>query len=316
MFRGGKSLLAAATFGVRVRGEETWVRAILGRVYVEDMRVAIGRQFHYRGRAASETPEVSPILSQASGVRPESPGEPKPLHRDWIFLFECSGDREPRVAGAQVEIVEAILNSAEPDDTFMVLAVNTCVEPFSGHSQAASADNAGRAVGFLERLHLVGASTWNGAPGCRSLRKTGDEPAAGPRRIGQSGPWHPQRRRPPPAYPRRCPVYRRRRRPALEPGDAESGHRSIRRLRRPPPSRRGTPSANHGTPRGDFFGRREEGRDAGSERGTRLRATIGRKRSGCRRSAANVHRGSKGIGRQRPRCVRSASRRNGILRRA
>ena len=62
--------------------------------------------------------------------RPALPGAPQRQRRDWVFLFESSGDRDPLLARTQVEIIRGLLAHAEPDDTFVVLAANTRVRPF------------------------------------------------------------------------------------------------------------------------------------------------------------------------------------------
>ncbi len=46
--------------------------------------------------------------------RPDLPGERERRRRDWVFLFESSGDRDPLLARTQVEIVRDLLASAEP----------------------------------------------------------------------------------------------------------------------------------------------------------------------------------------------------------
>ena len=89
--------------------------------------------------------------------RPELPGEKQRQRRDWIFLFESSGDRDPLLARAQVEIVKTILDNAEHDDTFSILTAATRVHAYEAKPQAATPANVQRAVRFLENVHLVGA---------------------------------------------------------------------------------------------------------------------------------------------------------------
>src|SRR5207249_8637293 len=52
--------------------------------------------------------------------RPDLPAQPQLQRRDWVFLFESSGDRDPLLARTQVELVRGLLQNAEPDDTFAV----------------------------------------------------------------------------------------------------------------------------------------------------------------------------------------------------
>ncbi|MGA2257597.1 MAG: VIT domain-containing protein, partial [Thermoguttaceae bacterium] len=89
--------------------------------------------------------------------RPELPGETKRQRRDWIFLFESSGDRDPLLARAQVEIVKTILDNAEHDDTFSILTAATRLHAYDTKPQTATPANVKRAIGFLENVHLVGA---------------------------------------------------------------------------------------------------------------------------------------------------------------
>ena len=89
--------------------------------------------------------------------RPELPGEKQRQRRDWIFLFESSGDRDPLLARTQVEIVKTILDNAEHDDTFSILTAATRVHAYEAKPQTATPANVKRAVRFLENVHLVGA---------------------------------------------------------------------------------------------------------------------------------------------------------------
>src|SRR5262249_59218084 len=59
--------------------------------------------------------------------RPELTAAPERQRRDWVFLFESSGDRDPLLARTQVEIIRGLLAHAEPDDTFALLTAGTRV---------------------------------------------------------------------------------------------------------------------------------------------------------------------------------------------
>jgi hypothetical protein len=76
--------------------------------------------------------------------------------RHWVFLMESSGDRDPLLARAQIDVIEGILSHAEPTDTFVVLAAGTRA---SAHAKprAATEENVRAAVSFLEKSHLIGA---------------------------------------------------------------------------------------------------------------------------------------------------------------
>jgi len=89
--------------------------------------------------------------------RPELQGSPRRERRDWVFLFEASGARDPLVARAQVEIVRALLNNAEHDDTFALLTVGTRVHKFSEQPMRATEENVKNALAFLDTTHLIGA---------------------------------------------------------------------------------------------------------------------------------------------------------------
>ena len=89
--------------------------------------------------------------------QPKLPGEKQRQRRDWIFLFESSGDRNPLLARAQVEIVKTILDNAEHDDTFSILTAATRVQAYQAKPQTATPANVKQAVRFLENVHLVGA---------------------------------------------------------------------------------------------------------------------------------------------------------------
>jgi ferric-dicitrate binding protein FerR (iron transport regulator)/tetratricopeptide (TPR) repeat protein len=77
--------------------------------------------------------------------------------RDWVFLFESSGDRDPLLARTQIEIVRALLNNAEHSDTFTILAAGTNVRaPWVG-MQPVAAETIQAGIDFLDKSHLIGA---------------------------------------------------------------------------------------------------------------------------------------------------------------
>jgi ferric-dicitrate binding protein FerR (iron transport regulator)/tetratricopeptide (TPR) repeat protein len=89
--------------------------------------------------------------------RPDLPSAPRRERRDWVFLFESSGARDPLVARAQVEVIRSLLSHAEHDDTFAVLSVGTRVRKWTDSPQSATPDNIAKAVSWLEARHLIGA---------------------------------------------------------------------------------------------------------------------------------------------------------------
>jgi ferric-dicitrate binding protein FerR (iron transport regulator)/tetratricopeptide (TPR) repeat protein len=90
--------------------------------------------------------------------RPDLPTAPRRERRDWVVLFESSGARDPLVARAQVEVIRSLLTHAEHDDTFAVLTVGTRVRKWKPEPVAATAENVGEAVAWLEKAHLIGAT--------------------------------------------------------------------------------------------------------------------------------------------------------------
>ena len=77
--------------------------------------------------------------------------------RDWVFLLESDGSRDPLLARVQVDIVKSLLKNAEHDDTFSIVTAGTRVHAFAAESQAATPEHISAAIEFLESMHLVGA---------------------------------------------------------------------------------------------------------------------------------------------------------------
>src|SRR5262245_50118981 len=89
--------------------------------------------------------------------RPELTGAPNPRRRDWVFLCESSGDRDPLLARVQIDLIRHLLAQADPEDTFAVLAAGTRVRAFAEAPRQATPANVQAALAFLETAHLVGA---------------------------------------------------------------------------------------------------------------------------------------------------------------
>jgi tetratricopeptide (TPR) repeat protein len=89
--------------------------------------------------------------------RPNLPGQPLRERRDWIFLFESSGDRDPLLARVQADIIQTLLANAEHDDTFALLTAGTRVKAFAAKAMPATPANIKAAADFLDQIHLVGA---------------------------------------------------------------------------------------------------------------------------------------------------------------
>ena len=90
--------------------------------------------------------------------RPELPAPadgPRP-RRDWVVLFEAAGDRDPALAGVQLEVVRGLLSRAEPGDSVQALLAGTRPRPLS-HALPATPANVEALLEALSRAHLVGA---------------------------------------------------------------------------------------------------------------------------------------------------------------
>jgi hypothetical protein len=84
-------------------------------------------------------------------------GEKVRQRRDWVFLVETSGDRDPLLARTQIEVVRSLLHNAEPDDTFAVLTAGTRTRALDSKARPVTPVNVEAAVRFLEKAHLIGA---------------------------------------------------------------------------------------------------------------------------------------------------------------
>lgn len=92
----------------------------------------------------------------------------KPPPRHWVFLCETSGDRDPLLARAQIEIIRTLLGQAEHDDTFALVAAAARVRRFpdtpndaNGMSTApglrVTPETVRAGIEFLEHVQLIGA---------------------------------------------------------------------------------------------------------------------------------------------------------------
>src|SRR5262249_41421636 len=109
--------------------------------------------------------------------RPEPPAAAAPPRRDWVFLFESSGDRDPLLARTQVEIVRALLHNAGPDDTFAVLPAGTRVRLPVGWPRRVTPQAVREALALLEDAHLIGALDLGRAlDAAEPLLKAGKDP--------------------------------------------------------------------------------------------------------------------------------------------
>ena len=89
--------------------------------------------------------------------RPELPAKRKRPPRNWIVLFETAADRNPLLAGTQVEVVRTLLNNAEHDDTFSILTANTQGGWLHPEPRRCTASSIRTALNQLQQTHLIGA---------------------------------------------------------------------------------------------------------------------------------------------------------------
>ena len=73
------------------------------------------------------------------------------------FLYEASADRDPVLARVQVDVIRTLLENADADDTFTILAASSRIRSFSDEPLPVRPRNVKRAVEFLEKAQLVGA---------------------------------------------------------------------------------------------------------------------------------------------------------------
>ena len=77
--------------------------------------------------------------------------------RDWVFLFEAPATATRCWPAPRSRSIRALLDNAEPDDTFAILTANTQVHRFTGTAAALTPENIAAAVAFLEQCICSGA---------------------------------------------------------------------------------------------------------------------------------------------------------------
>lgn len=105
--------------------------------------------------------------------RPNLNGDLKRPRRNWVFLYESSGDHNPLLARVQLDVISTMLEHAEHDDTFSVISAATKAENFRIKPVRCTKKNIKKAITWLEDAHLVGALNLEQAfkkakPFCRS----------------------------------------------------------------------------------------------------------------------------------------------------
>ncbi|HUT61467.1 MAG TPA: VIT domain-containing protein, partial [Phycisphaerae bacterium] len=89
--------------------------------------------------------------------RPALGVPPQRQRRDWVFLYESGGDRDPLLGRVQIDVIGTILDNAEHDDRFAILTAGTRTSLVTNGFEAATPQNVAEAVRLLEKTHLVGA---------------------------------------------------------------------------------------------------------------------------------------------------------------
>jgi Tfp pilus assembly protein PilF len=89
--------------------------------------------------------------------RPQVPMAKRRQRRDWIFLIESDGSRDPLLARVQADIVRRMLENSEHQDTFAMITAATRRRAFAAESKPVNRENIEAAAGFLDATHLVGA---------------------------------------------------------------------------------------------------------------------------------------------------------------
>jgi hypothetical protein len=89
--------------------------------------------------------------------RPVLPAREERPRRDWVFLFESSGERDPLLARTQVEIIRSVLANAEHGDTFAILTAGIRARALADKLQPATPQNVQAALAMLDQTHLIGA---------------------------------------------------------------------------------------------------------------------------------------------------------------
>jgi hypothetical protein len=120
-----------------------------------------------QGDAAKETvAEKTPDPFFASSVhegarylmvryRPNLTSPRQVQRRDWVFLFESSGDRDPLLARAQIEIIRTLLSNAGHEDTFAIVQAGTRCRVLE--AKQVTPENVKAGLEFLDKAHLIGA---------------------------------------------------------------------------------------------------------------------------------------------------------------
>lgn len=141
---------------------------------VDSKRQRLSREFEET--ASFSTADHEGHRYQMLRFRPELSGELVRPRRNWVFLFESSGDRNPLLARVQLDVIQTLLEHAEHEDTFSVISAATRSDAFRIKPVPCSRKNIRKAVAWLENRHLVGAlDLENALNRTRPLCRTADD---------------------------------------------------------------------------------------------------------------------------------------------
>jgi hypothetical protein len=77
--------------------------------------------------------------------------------RDWVVLVETSGDRDPLLARAQIELVRSLLLNSSREDSFVVLTASTRTKALKPKAVTNSPVAVEEGMAELEKAHIIGA---------------------------------------------------------------------------------------------------------------------------------------------------------------
>ena len=89
--------------------------------------------------------------------RPQLEVKPHNQRRDWIFLFDSDGSRDPLLARVQIDVIRTMLENAEHEDRFAIVTAGTRIHAFASELKSASPENIADAIKMLDQTHLIGA---------------------------------------------------------------------------------------------------------------------------------------------------------------
>ena len=172
----GEVVIWNAKVDLRIEGEGVRISVVRGKAFVDETPVRAGQSFVYYGDkrlADAKTEAVDRSLAAIAWTCPgwhvpeaqrvaapteeHSPlaGDEPPV-RDWIFIVDCSGDRTPRLARTQIEIVRNLMNLAEDGDTAIVISAGVRPRVLAPYRLKATPETTARMVEMLAATHLVG----------------------------------------------------------------------------------------------------------------------------------------------------------------